>query len=129
MSAQYLVLVGSLGKDPEMRYTPSGTAVTTFSMATGRTYNDGEKKVKETCWFRVTVWGKKAEACNDFLRKGSKVTVSGRLVPDTDTGGPKIWEDKGGKPHANFEVNASEVTFESSGGGAKQQDSDVPGDF
>ena len=108
---QRLVLVGNLGRDPEMRYTPNGTAVTSLSVATSRKYTtaDGEQK-EETVWFRVSVWGKQAEPCNQYLSKGRKVLVEGTLVPD-ESGGPRIWTDKEGKPRASFEVRASTVQF------------------
>src|SRR3972149_11971043 len=83
-----IIIVGNLGKDPEMRYTPSGQAVTSFSVATSRQYTgQNGQKVKETIWFRVSAWGKQAETCNQYLRKGSKVLVEGRLTPDPGSGG------------------------------------------
>jgi len=111
---QRLILVGNLGRDPEMRYTPNGAAVTSLSVATSRKYTtaDGQQK-EETAWFRVSVWGKQAESCNQYLTKGSKVLVEGALVPD-ENGGPRIWTDKEGKPRASFEVRAVGVRFLSS---------------
>ena len=112
-----IIIVGNLGKDPEMRYTPSGQAVTNFSMATSRQYSDSNgQKVKETIWFRVSVWGKQAEACNQYLKKGRSVLVEGRLIADPKTGGPKIWQGQSG-PGASFEVSATTVRFLSSGRG------------
>jgi single-strand DNA-binding protein len=112
-----LILVGNVGRDPEMRYTPSGQPVTSFSVATNRQYtsNNGEQ-VKETVWFRVTTWGKQAETCNQYVKKGSKVLVEGRLTPDAASGGPRIWTDQSGNPRASFEVTASTVRFLSSKG-------------
>ncbi len=80
---QRLVLVGNLGRDPEMRYTPQGTPVTTFPVATSRKYTtaDGQQK-EETVWFRVQVWGKQGETVNQYLAKGRKVLVEGTLIPD-----------------------------------------------
>ena len=114
---QSLTIVGNVGKDPEMRYTPSGQPVTSFSVATNRQYtaNSGEK-VKETTWFRVTTWGKQAEICNQYVKKGSKVLVEGRLTTDTATGGPRIWKAQDGTPKASFEVTANTVQFLSSRG-------------
>lgn len=111
---QRLVLVGNLGRDPEMRYTPNGTAVTSLSVATSRRYTtaDGQQK-EETVWFRVSVWGKQAEPCNQYLAKGSKVLVEGTLVPD-ENGGPRIWTGSDGKARASFEVRANTVRFLSS---------------
>ena len=85
-----LILVGYLGRDPEMRYTPSGQAVTNFNVATSRQYTDfNGQPVKETIWFRVSVWGKQAETCNQYLKKGSKVLVEGRLIPESEYGRSK----------------------------------------
>jgi single-strand DNA-binding protein len=111
-----ITVVGNLGRDPEMRYTPSGQPVTTMSVATTRVFNNaaGEKQ-EETTWFRITVWGKQAETCNQYLKKGSKVAVMGRLTPDK-AGNPRIWNKTDGSPAASFEVNASEVHFLSSNG-------------
>jgi single-strand DNA-binding protein len=112
-----LIIVGNVGRDPEMRYTPSGQPVTSFSVATNRQYtaNSGEQ-VKETVWFRVTTWGKQAEICNQYLKKGSKVLVEGRLTPDTSTGGPRVYQRQDGSHGANFEVTANTVRFLSSRG-------------
>jgi single-strand DNA-binding protein len=108
---QTLILVGNLGKEPEMRYTNSGQPVTTLSVATNRSYNDAkDQPVKETTWFRVSVWGKQAESCHQYLHKGSRVVVEGRLTPDPETGGPHIWESNG-KLGASYEVTASTVRF------------------
>ena len=108
---QTIILIGNLGKDPEMRFTPSGQPVTTLSVATNRRYNNPNgQPVKATTWYRITVWGKQAEACNQHLHKGSRVLVEGRLTPDPETGGPHIWENNG-KYGASFEVNASAVRF------------------
>ena len=131
---QTLILIGNLGKEPEMRFTPSGLPVTTLSVATNRRYSGANgQPVKETAWFRVTIWGKQAETCNQFLHKGSKVLVEGRLTPDPETGGPHVWENNG-KHGASYEVTASTVRFLSSREdgeegeaiGAGLADSDVP---
>jgi single-strand DNA-binding protein len=112
-----IIIVGNLGRDPEMRFTPSGQAVTNFSVATSRQYtgNDGQM-VKETIWFRVSSWGKQAEICNQYLRKGSKVLVEGRLVPDKETGGPRVFTRQDGSSGSSFEISASTVRFLSSRG-------------
>ncbi|MCP4142620.1 MAG: single-stranded DNA-binding protein [Chloroflexi bacterium] len=114
---QKMVIAGNLGRDPEMRYTPSGQAVTNLNVATNRQYtsNSGEK-VKETTWFRVSVWGKQAESCNQYLRKGSKVLVEGRMNQDPATGGPRVWTGNDGSPRASFEITAQTVRFLSSRG-------------
>jgi single-strand DNA-binding protein len=107
-----IVIVGNLGRDPEMRFTPNGQAVTNFSIATSRQYtgSDGQL-VKETIWFRISTWGKLAETCNQYLKKGRSVLVEGRLVPDKETGGPRVWTKQDGTPGASFEVSASTVRF------------------
>ncbi len=112
-----IIIVGNVGKDPEMRYTPSGQAVTSFSVATNRQYTTGNgEQVKETIWFRISTWGKTAEVCNQYIKKGSKVLVEGRLTPDKVTGGPRIWTKQDGSAGASFEITASTVRFLSSRG-------------
>lgn len=115
MSYQKIVIAGNLGRDPEMRYTPSGQAVTSFSVAVNETYTaaNGEK-VKKTIWFRVTAWGKQAEICNQYLKKGQMVLVDGRMAADPATGGPKIWKKQDGAAGASFEITAATVRFLSS---------------
>jgi single-strand DNA-binding protein len=109
---QNLIIVGNLGRDPEMRYTPSGQAVTNFNVATNRKYTTSDgNQVEETTWFRVSTWGKTAEVCNQYLKKGSKVLVEGRLNPDPDTGGPRIWTRQDGTSAASFEITANQVRF------------------
>jgi single-strand DNA-binding protein len=115
---QKVVIVGNLGRDPELRYTPQGDAVTSFSVATSRrwTGRDGQP-VEETIWFRVSVWGKHAEACNQYLSKGRQVLVEGSLTPDRETGGPRIWTDNEGRPRAGYDLRATTVQFLGGGGG------------
>ena len=109
---QKLVIVGRLGRDPEMRYTPTGQAVTSFSVATDRQYSDQSgKPVKETVWFKVTAWGKLAETCNTYLQKGKLVLIEGRLTVDTKTGGPWVWTGQDGQARASYEVTAQTVKF------------------
>lgn len=121
-----IVIVGNLGRDPEMRYTPSGTPVTSFNIATNRKYtgSDGQQ-VKETTWFRVSVFGKQAEAVAQYLKKGSACLVEGRLNPDSQSGGPRIFQRQDGTSGASFEVTANTVRFLSSRveSGASQSDS------
>ena len=104
--------IGNLGRDPEMRYLPSGTAVTNFNMACNRKWkdNDGQEK-KETIWLRVSVFGAQAEAVNQYKKKGDLVLVKFRLNPDPETGGPKVFTRNDGTPGANYEVIASRVIF------------------
>ena len=112
---QTIIFVGNLGKDPVMKYTPNGKAVTNFSVGVNRKYtaNDGNL-VTETIWFNVSAWGRQAETTNEYLHKGSRVLVEGRLRPDAATGGPRIWTGQDGTPKASFEVTASTVRFLSS---------------
>jgi single-strand DNA-binding protein len=112
---QTIIIVGNVGRDPEMRYTPGGQAVTSFSVATNRQYtNNNGETVKETIWFRVSAWGKTGEVCNQYLKKGSKVLVEGRLTADPATGGPRVWTSQDGSTRASFEVSAQTVRFLSS---------------
>jgi len=123
-----LIIVGNLGRDPETRTTPNGAQVTSFNVATNRTYTNSQgEKVKETCWFRISTWGKLAENCDKFIRKGSKVLVEGRLNPDPNTGGPKVWQGQNG-PGASYEITAEKVRFLSSNGenGASQVEGEEP---
>ena len=116
MSFHTIIIVGNLGRDPEMRYTPSGAPVTSFSVASSRSYNNTNgEKVEETIWFRVTAWNKQAETCNQYLKKGSKVLVEGRLQPDKN-GGPRIWTKQDGTSAASFEITANTVRFLSTRG-------------
>lgn len=123
---QQITIVGYLGRDPEMRFTPSGQAVTSFSVATTNSYtNNAGQKIDETSWFRVSVWGAQAESCNQYLKKGSAVLVIGRLRPDPETGNPKIYTRKDGTPGSSYEINAQNVRFLPSGtgsGAAYEQD-------
>jgi single-strand DNA-binding protein len=114
---QTIIIVGNVGRDPEMRYTPSGQAVTSFSVATNRQYtsNNGET-VKETIWFRISAWGKTGEVCSQYIKKGSKVLVEGRLTADPKTGGPRVWTAQDGSPRASFEISAQTVRFLSTRG-------------
>ncbi len=112
MSYHTIILVGNLGRDPEMRYTPSGQAVTNFSVAVNDNFTSSNgEKVERTIWVRVSTWGKQAEICNQYLKKGRKVLVEGRLVTDPNTGGPRIWERQDGTKTASFEVSAQTVRF------------------
>jgi single-strand DNA-binding protein len=107
-----IIIVGNVGRDPEMRYTPSGQAVTSFSVASNRRYTSSNgEQVNETIWFRISAWGKQAETCNQYLKKGSRVLVEGRLTPDKSSGGPRIWQKQDGTSAASFEVTAQTVRF------------------
>jgi single-strand DNA-binding protein len=98
-----VMIIGRLGRDPEMRYTPSGRPVTTFSLATSRTWNtsDGERRT-ETEWFNVVAWGSLAEICKQYLNKGQQVYVEGRLQT-------RHWDDSEGTKHSSTEIVANEM--------------------
>ncbi|OGO41756.1 MAG: hypothetical protein A2Z04_08235 [Chloroflexi bacterium RBG_16_57_9] len=111
MSYQSLTVVGFVGQDPELRYTPDGTPVTTFSVATNRrwTTQDGGTGEKTT-WFRVTAWRKTAEVVAQYVSKGRQVLIEGELDGD-ENGGPRIWTGQDGKARARFEMRARTVQF------------------
>ena len=99
------MLIGNVGTDPEMRYTPSGNPVTSFRMATSRRYTDsGGERREETEWFRIVVFGKQAESCNQFVTKGKQVYVEGRLCT-------RNWEGQDGQKRVSVEVIANRVLF------------------
>ncbi len=107
-----IVIVGRLGRDPEMRYMPSGDPVTTISVATDRAWNDKSGQLqRETTWFRVSIFGKSAESANQYLSKGKIVLVEGRLVTDPETGGPRLYQRHDGTTGASFELVANTVRF------------------
>ncbi|MCA9972740.1 MAG: single-stranded DNA-binding protein, partial [Anaerolineales bacterium] len=110
---QKIIVVGNLGRDPEMRYMPDGTAVTSFSLATNRRWTDraSGQPVEETTWFRVSVWGRQAETANQYLSRGRQVLVEGVLTPDRATGGPRLWTAQDGTVRASFEIRADSVRF------------------
>lgn len=110
---QKLIIVGNLGSDPEMKYMPDGQAVTNLSVACNRRWNDrvtGQQQ-EEVTWFRVSVWGRQAEAANQYLEKGRQVLIEGRLRPDPNTGGPRLWTRNDGTVGASFKVVADRVQF------------------
>ena len=98
-----VTLIGNLGRNPEMRYTPSGKPVTSFSMASSRSWvsSDGERR-EETEWFNVVAWGNLAEICNQHLARGQQVYIEGRLQT-------RSWEDNNGQRHFRTEVVANEM--------------------
>jgi len=116
-----VMIIGNLGRDPEMRYTPSGRPVTSFSVATTRSWTSGEgERREETEWFNVVAWGNLAEICKQYLHKGQPVYVDGRLQT-------RGWEDAEGKKHFRTELVANEVIIlgerrgESAEGGAAEE--------
>lgn len=104
-SLNKVMIIGNLGGEPEMRFTPNGNPVTTFSVAANRVYNtpDGERK-EETEWFSIVAWSRLAENCNRFLTKGQKIYVEGRLHNRT-------WDGNDGQKHSRVEIIASNVIF------------------
>lgn len=114
---QQITLVGNLGGDPEMRYTASGVPVTNFSVATTRTWTgaDGQRQEK-TVWFRVAVWRRLAETCNEYLAKGRRVLVVGELDE------PNIWTDQNGNTRADLQLTARDVKFLSTRAEAEAMD-------
>jgi single-strand DNA-binding protein len=104
MSLNKCMIIGNLGRDPEMRYTPSGQAVTQFSVATNRNFRDPQGEWQsETEWFRVVVWAERGERAAEQLRKGHKVYVEGRLQT-------RQWEDQSGNKRYTTELIADRVT-------------------
>ncbi|WP_376795328.1 single-stranded DNA-binding protein [Thermogemmatispora sp.] len=114
-----IMLIGNLGRNPEMSYTDNGTAVTRFSLAVSRTYKtpSGEKR-EETEWFNVVAWRSLAERCYQYLRKGSKVYVEGRVSQ-------RKYTDKNGIERTAFDVIATDLRFLS----PKPQEADVSDEF
>lgn len=103
---QQIVLIGNLGQQPEMRYTPSGTAVANFNLAVNKRSTNAEGQVQEkTIWFRITAWEKRAELASQYLHKGSKVMVVGELNE------ARAWSDREGVLRASMEVTAHEIKF------------------
>ena len=124
MSRQFnkITFVGHLGNDPEMRYTASGQPVTSFNVASNDQYtNDKGETVKITTWFRCTSWGKAAETFSQYLQKGSKVLVEGKLRPDPKTGRPEIWTRQDGSAAADYNVTIKELYFLDSKNGAQNE--------
>lgn len=127
-SVNKVILIGNLGKDPETRYLPSGEAVTSFSIATSETWKDktsGEKK-EATEWHRISAFGKLAEICGEYLRKGSQVYIEGALRT-------RKWQDKEGQDRYTTEIRADQMRMlgsrgggEGGGGGGMREPSAAP---
>lgn len=100
-----VLLIGNLTKDPELRYTPQGTAVVNLRMAVNRKFRNRNQELKEeTCFITVVVWDKQAEACNQYLHKGSAVFIEGRLQS-------RSWEDNSGQKRSVIEIRAERIQF------------------
>lgn len=106
MSVNKVIILGRLGQDPELKYTPSGAGVCNFSLATTESWNDkgSGQKQERTEWHRVVVWGKLAELCNQYLSKGRQAYVEGKLQT-------RSWDDKSGQKRYTTEINATTVQF------------------
>jgi single-strand DNA-binding protein len=119
-----VLIIGMVGRDPEMRYTPSGKPVTSFSVAVSRSWKTqkGERR-EETEWFNVVAWGKLAEICKSQLTKNQQVYLEGRIQT-------RGWEDENGKKHFRTEIVANEMIVLSEYGPAyvNDEDEDLPGD-
>jgi len=122
-----IIVVGNVGREPEMRFTPNGKQVTSFSVATNRTWKNAQgESVKETCWFRISAWGKTAEVCSEYLHKGDKVLIEGRLQPGED-GGPRVFNRQDGSAASSYEVTAETVRFLSTrGNGGAEGETSAP---
>ena len=121
MSMNKILIIGNLGSDPEMRYTPNGQAVTSFSVATNYRYttSDGERR-EETEWFRISAWGRLAETCNQFLTKGRQIYVEGRLRS-------RSYETREGQTRFTNEITANDVRFLGQGSTGEFQSGDNGG--
>ena len=105
MSFNRIILVGNLGRDPELRYTPQGTPVCSFSMATNERRKDKTGEMQDqTTWFRVTLWGRQAETASQYLTKGKPIYIEGRLRVEE-------WTDRDGKSRQSLEVTATDMQF------------------
>ena len=122
MTLNKMIVIGNVGTDPEMRYTPNGNPVTSFRIATNRRWSsaDGEQH-EETEWFRVNAWNKLAENCNQYVTKGMKVYVEGRLKSSP-------WISNEGEPRAGNEITAFEVKFLDRASESGETDRPVAGD-
>ena len=109
-----IIVIGNLGRDPEMRYTPSGQSVTSFSIATNRKYTVGGEQREETDWFNVSAWGRLSELCNQYLTKGQQVYVEGRLHL-------RSYEGRDGQTRWVNEISLTDVQFLSRGPGAGEE--------
>jgi single-strand DNA-binding protein len=111
-SVNKVILVGNLGRDAELRYTPGGAAVATLNLATTEVWNDKQQQRQEkTEWHRIVLWGKQAESLQEYLTKGKQIYVEGRLQT-------RQWDDKDGNKRYTTEVKADRITLLGGGGGS-----------
>jgi len=110
-SVNKVILVGNLGRDAELRYTPGGAAVSTLNLATTEVWNDKQgQKQEKTEWHRIVLWGKQAESLQEYLVKGKQIYVEGRLQT-------RQWDDKEGNKRYTTEIKADRITLLGGGGG------------
>ena len=113
-----VILIGNLGKDPELRYTPGGRPVASFSLATTERWNDRNgQRQDSTEWHNIVAWGKLAELANQFLKKGKSTYVEGKITT-------RSWDDRDGNKKYRTEIVASQITFLGGGGGSSGADID-----
>ena len=112
-SVNKVILVGNLGRDAELRYTPGGAAVATINMATTEVWNDkGGQRQEKTEWHRVVLWGKSAESLTEYLTKGKQIYVEGRLQT-------RQWDDKDGNKRYTTEIRGDRIVLLGGGGGGR----------
>ncbi len=126
MTLNKVMVIGNVGRDPEMRFTPGGQAVTTFSVASSRRWRGQDNEMKEhTEWFNVVAWGRLAETCNQLITKGRKVYIEGRLET-------RSWDGQDGQKHYRTEVIANEMRLldsrQQAAGGGTRPEPDAPAD-
>ena len=110
-SVNKVILVGNLGRDAELRYTPGGAAVATLNLATTEVWNDKQgQKQEKTEWHRIVLWGKQAESLQEYLTKGKQIYVEGKIQT-------REWTDKEGKPQKTTEIRADRIVLLGGGGG------------
>ena len=116
-SVNKVILVGNLGRDAELRYTPGGAAVATLNLATTEVWNDkGGQRQEKTEWHRIVLWGKQAESLQEYLTKGKQIYVEGRLQT-------RQWDDKDGNKRYTTEIKADRITLLGGGGGGGRSQS------
>jgi single-strand DNA-binding protein len=120
-SVNKVILVGNLGRDAELRYTPGGAAVSTLNLATTEVWNDKQgQKQEKTEWHRIVLWGKQAESLQEYLVKGKQIYVEGRLQT-------RQWDDKDGNKRYTTEIKADRITLLGGGGGGRSAGTDRVG--
>jgi len=111
MSGIHTYVTGRVGRDPEMQYTPNGNAIVSISIAVDNPYKAGDEWKKGTIWVRATFFNKPAETINEYVRKGSMISLAGKLKVENETGEPRVWTDKEGKNRATVEMIVTDYTL------------------